>query len=482
MTHNNPLGDKKSHKLITRKGWLMTRHFWVLLHRYAGLTMAVFLIIAGLTGSILAFYPELDRLLNPEEYFIQLQDKPLLDPFELRERALKLEPHSQVNIVPLTTKPGEVYAVVLEPKIDLNSGHSNQLRSLKLNPYTGERIPGQVHDFAHYQETGYWPLNRKNILFFIYALHYSLALGEVGTWIFGIAATIWTLDCFVGFYLTLPMRRKSPLSLWERAVVMARDRQMILASPLPNPFMPQRVLPKGEGTSSFWQRWQVAWKIKWPSSTQRLNFDLHRAGGLWMWPMLLVFAWSSVMFNLHEQFYQPVMNQLFGAIDIGIPSPLAPENPVYEPIIDFRSAYHIGQRLMVEQAKINRFNVLKEESIQYDPTLKQYTYVVVSDHDNCDIEKCFFLVTHLTFIAVTGKFLYLYLPGIKARDSIEHWLVYLHMAKIWGLPYKIFICVMGLVITMLSVTGVYIWWKKRLATKAMQKKTTSAENIPRLNN
>ncbi|MGQ0591136.1 MAG: PepSY domain-containing protein, partial [Gammaproteobacteria bacterium] len=44
----------------------MTRHVWVLLHRYAGLAMTVFLILVGVTGSVLAFYHELDRWLNPE--------------------------------------------------------------------------------------------------------------------------------------------------------------------------------------------------------------------------------------------------------------------------------------------------------------------------------------------------------------------------------------------------------------------------------
>ena len=41
------------------------------------------------------------------------------------------------------------------------------------------------------------------------------------------------------------------------------------------------------------------------------------------------------------------------------------------------------------------------------------------------------------------------------------WLIELHMANLFGLPYRIFVCVLGLVIVMLSVTGVYIWWKKR---------------------
>ena len=43
----------------------------VLIHRYGGLAMAPFLIIAGLTGSVLVFMPELDAWLNPELYTVR---------------------------------------------------------------------------------------------------------------------------------------------------------------------------------------------------------------------------------------------------------------------------------------------------------------------------------------------------------------------------------------------------------------------------
>ncbi|MBP6655807.1 MAG: PepSY domain-containing protein, partial [Propionivibrio sp.] len=37
----------------------------------------------------------------------------------------------------------------------------------------------------------------------------------------------------------------------------------------------------------------------------------------------------------------------------------------------------------------------------------------------------------------------------------------LHSGRILGLPGRIAISVMGLVVAMLSVTGAYIWWRKR---------------------
>ena len=41
------------------------RVFFTLLHRYLGLSIAVFLIITGLTGAIISWDHELDELLNP---------------------------------------------------------------------------------------------------------------------------------------------------------------------------------------------------------------------------------------------------------------------------------------------------------------------------------------------------------------------------------------------------------------------------------
>ena len=43
----------------------MTRHFWVLIQRYAGLYMAFFLRVAGVTDSNMAFDMELLQLQHP---------------------------------------------------------------------------------------------------------------------------------------------------------------------------------------------------------------------------------------------------------------------------------------------------------------------------------------------------------------------------------------------------------------------------------
>ena len=105
------------------------------------------------------------------------------------------------------------------------------------------------------------PRRTNDIMPFVYGLHMYLAMSGIGDWILGAVALVWTLDCFVGFYLTLPAGGE-------------RSRK------------------------GFFARWKPSWLVKLKSSFYRANFDLHRAAGLWLWAMLLVYAWSSVFFTL----------------------------------------------------------------------------------------------------------------------------------------------------------------------------------------
>lgn len=71
------------------------RSILVLVHRYIGLATAVFLFLAGITGSILAFHHELDEWLNPEFYHTT-SEGPVLAPGTLVERVEQANPRMQV--------------------------------------------------------------------------------------------------------------------------------------------------------------------------------------------------------------------------------------------------------------------------------------------------------------------------------------------------------------------------------------------------
>lgn len=76
---------------------MTVRAFWVLVHRYAGLSMAFFLIIAGLTGALLAFYHELDVVLNPNLFQVERRDAPLLGPTALAHSVKAAYPQARAS-------------------------------------------------------------------------------------------------------------------------------------------------------------------------------------------------------------------------------------------------------------------------------------------------------------------------------------------------------------------------------------------------
>jgi uncharacterized iron-regulated membrane protein len=120
----------------------------------------------------------------------------------------------------------------------------------------------------------------------------------------------------------------------------------------------------------------------------------------------------------------------------------------------------IGDKLMSEQARAHGFSPgpLMAFYLLRDKGL--FEYRVHSSRDIGDKHGS----TSLHFDAYTGDLRALSLPtGQHAGNTITTWLIELHMANLFGLPYRIFVCVLGLVIVILSTTGVYIWWKKRSA-------------------
>lgn len=123
-------------------------------------------------------------------------------------------------------------------------------------------------------------------------------------------------------------------------------------------------------------------------------------------------------------------------------------------------ARETARKLMAEQARIHGFTVHGEDWMAYDASRRLYRYDVSSSRDVNSHKGD----TRVHFDADTGELRGVWLPtGAANGDTITTWIMSLHMAALWGLPIKLFVCAMGLVVAMLSVTGVYIWWKKRQA-------------------
>ena len=68
------------------------RRICLWIHRYTGLVMAGFLIMAGITGSLLAFHEELDDMFNYKLAQIERQDGPQLPIATLHDKVIAAYP------------------------------------------------------------------------------------------------------------------------------------------------------------------------------------------------------------------------------------------------------------------------------------------------------------------------------------------------------------------------------------------------------
>ncbi|MGI4877105.1 MAG: PepSY-associated TM helix domain-containing protein [Janthinobacterium lividum] len=391
------------------------RHFWVIAHRWAGLTIALFLIVAGATGSLLAFREELTLATSPASARIA-PHRPgarLLDGTTIAERVERAT-GGDVTFVPLDAPSGRPLRLGVTARPGAPAlGYD----TVWANPYDGT-VQLRSTDGALAE-------GPQNIMPFLYKVHCSFALGDWGTSALGIAALIWTLDCFVGFYLTLPARRA------RSAGVGAHDK-------------------------SWSAKWRLAWRIKPASRGYRLHFDLHRAGGLWLWPLLLVFAWSAVGFNL-PAIHHPVMTAL-GASPEFEPAVLAA--PVSDPPIGLRAAAVRGRGLIDAEAARRGFVVVRDGFLYYVPASATYLYAAWSSLDVSTRDAS----TMAWFSGIDGRLLRFVPPlGTTTADAATTWFALIHRGAVIGLPYRIFEVVLGLAVVALSVTGILIWMKKRSA-------------------
>ncbi|MGO9773532.1 MAG: PepSY-associated TM helix domain-containing protein [Roseiarcus sp.] len=388
----------------------MIRRAFVFLHRWIGLAMALFLIVEGLTGSLLAFRGDLTRFFDPALAGAPpTPGVPKLDLATLIERAEALEPRASYGYrLPIAD---DTAIMKMDPRIDPARGEPYDLgfTYLALDPWTGKELKRLQHGM-------YTQGFLTNVMPFVYDLHKTLILGGAGAWILSILALLWTIDCFVGFYLTLPL-----------------------------------------ALEKFWARWKPAWLVKWRGSFYRVNFDLHRAGGLWLWPLLFIFAWSSVCLVPNTGAYDLVMETLLGPRESLLPSSTR-EGP---PKLDVHAALARGKTLLAEQGALHGFKPGEAQQLNYESGSRRYWYRAQSDRFFPEDKSA-----AIYFDADSGAYQSSWGTYSNGKfQTVENWFLALHMVNdpVDYLPYRIFVVFVGLVIAMLSITGVYIWWKKRKA-------------------
>ena len=405
------------------------------IHRWVGLFIAGFLFVSGVTGAVISWDHELDDVLNPHLMFARSSQEGSKDgrPLAALDLARQIEardPRVQVTYLPLAPEPGGTLAFGVEPRRNPATGklfepHYNQVF---IDPVTGA-------EQGRREWGAVWPITRETFVSFLYVLHYTLHIPAMwgidrwGIWLLGGVAILWTLDCFVGFYLTLPPRQKTA--------------------------------PRGSGakaTKGFWARWKPAWVIKTSASAYRINFDVHRAFGLWLWGVLFTVAFTAFSLNLYSEVFYPVMSKVSKVT----PGPFDLRKPadIHSPIVATRTYAQVLDTARAEAAR--RGWKAPAGSAFYSPEYGLYGVAFHEpggDHGAAGVGP-----PYLYYDGKTGALLGARQPWKgTAADIFVQAQFPLHSGRILGVPGRILISLTGVVVAALSVTGVVIWFKKRKA-------------------
>ncbi|WP_137044821.1 PepSY domain-containing protein [Pseudolabrys sp. FHR47] len=385
------------------------RKLLVTIHRYVGLIIALFMVVAGLTGSAIAFRDELDAWLNPE-LFEAHSTGALLPVGEIVARVEQSDPRIMVSLLPLHPEPGATYAIGVLPRVDPSTG-----RPFVLN-YNQVFVDPASGDFLGQRKTGACCFERKHLMPFLYIVHNNLMLpGRYGNWLMGGIALLWAIDCFVAISLTFPRNRP------------------------------------------FFERWRQAFLIRRGTKSQRMALDMHRSGGLWLWCLLLMLAVTGVSLNLADELVRPVLAK----VSTVTPSPREQGRSRFTfkppaPTFDFTQA-----AAKAEAAMAARSAAVKAFEVAY---LAYYKVYIVSLAEPGRDPETGLGHPHIYLDSVSGEAIRADIPGEGgAGDVFLQWQLPLHSGRVIGLPGQILVAASGIVVAVLAVLGVVIWWHKRRA-------------------
>jgi uncharacterized iron-regulated membrane protein len=409
------------------------RAFLLVVHRWTGLFIALFLLVAGLTGAVISWDHEVDEWLNADIMHAPGRG-PLKSPLELAAAVEASDPRVEVSYMTLGLEEGHAATFLVRPRTDPSTGQQYALDydTTFVDPVTG-KITG-------HRDSGSIALSRRNLMSWLRHLHESLHFPAFagsdrwGYWLMGGVALLWFFDTFLAAFLTFPKR------------------------------VPSDSHADGSGqhrTRSWPARWKPSWLIRWRAGGYKRNFDLHRAGGLWAGAIILVISFTSFSLNLYNEAFYPLMSKVSSTT----PGPYQTLTPAaygtfITPKISFAQAIDIA----TEEGSKRHFEHAPA-GIWYGG---DYPFYNISFFDPADEFGSMGMgLSNIYVSSETGEVLGMYRPWEgTAADVFLQLQLPLHSGRILGLPGRILMSLMGLIVVMLAITGIVIWNRKRKARTA----------------
>ena len=245
-------------------------------------------------------------------------------------------------------------------------------------------------------------LGPRHLIATIYRLHDQFLGGATLAWFLGLVALLWALDHLVALGIAFTNRH----------------------------------------------RWAESFRIRRGAQGFKLHFDLHRAAGLWLWPITFTLAVSGLYFNWHQDVVSALTR-------LNLVTPELSERPA-----ETRTS---GNTLSWPQA-YTRFAALAAPepitSFSFDQKRQAWRSRM---RDPRDLSPNGMRIVWLT---ADGDLIRdRHETEGTATDKVLAWMFPLHSGMAFGLAGRIVIAVSGLLISVMIVTGLLIWSRKRLARR-----------------
>jgi uncharacterized iron-regulated membrane protein len=361
------------------------------LHRWTGLAIMACLLVAAVTGTWLTFRVEMDRLVNPDLRTVAPGPRqvPLAS---IVDAILQRFPRASVHTLILQDRPDDSISAYL----DSDDGGALDADRVFYDPYTGRYLGAS--------NTRGLVLARANVDPLIDRLHYSLWIDTWGLPLMGVVALLWLVTSGIGLLLSWP-------SAWLRL-----------------------------------RGWMAVLVARTDRGAYQSNYQLHRAIGVWFFPVWIILAFTSFYQNL-PQFVRPVVSALSPLATPPAGHPVAADAPIVSP-----------DRAL--QSLAARFPEGRAQSIGVDRRNGRYAVLfrlpgdLATNGDN-------WVFVDLTSAAIVGE-----LIGSRsgAGDRFLAWIFPLHTGTAFGLAGRICIAAAGLSLVGVMATGLFVWgtkWRMR---------------------
>lgn len=406
----------------------MLRKALAWLHRWVSLMAGLALVVLGLSGSLLVWQAELDAALNPGWF----RPLPACTAAQADAAPAALgAPVARVLAVLAEQAPGRRAAIVVAPH---QAGAAYQVwerrdaQGLRREHF----IDPQCGRYLGFRERGAVRWDAAHLVPTVYELHRYFWSGEWGA----------TLAGSAGLVL---------LGLGLSGLVLAWPRQALR-----------------------WASWRRVLGIQWTAAPARRWYDVHRAVGFWLAPVLILLSLTGAALVFGDTTRAWVGSVLptetlarlpRAEASAATPGPRARSGPGERPEAGPALAPDAWVALAQQQFPQARWSRLSLPSGQGPVEVR----LLQPGEPRAD--------TGNTRVRLSreGQLLQRYDPlTAPAGNVLLNWLFPLHSAEALGLAARWLWTVFGLVPALLLATGLWLWWRRRRARVAAQRAKPSA--------